>query len=300
MKAINKIFFLFTFLFGLQNGAAQSLLEELENEHTNDLEYTFATFKANRIGIGHSVETRKKGTLELVVGTRYWNIPSNSDNRKSFVVDRFSARFGLDYAISDRFTMGVGLSTFDAIGNVFGKYKLLRQVNKGKGSPIAITLFQGSSLLTRSYTNIVLPEKGADRFSYASQVIFARKFNRSFSLQLAPMYIRTNSLQANFDTNNHFVIGLGGRLRLGAHTTLTSEYYYVAGRDQGPQGYNPFSLGLNWEIGDVIFQFSLNNAKSFDETGTILYSPNNFNFNDGGLHVGVNFTYVIHTKNRKP
>jgi len=171
MKAINKIFFLFLFVFGLQYGAAQSLLEELENEHSNELEYTYATFKANRIGIGHSVETRKKGTLELVVGTRYWNIPSNSDNRKSFVVDRFSARFGVDYALHDRFTIGAGFSTFDAIGNAFAKYRLLRQVANAEGSPIGITLFTSSSLLTRSYTNIVLPEKSADRLSYASQVI---------------------------------------------------------------------------------------------------------------------------------
>lgn len=54
---------------------AQSLLEKVNQELPEDGGLTYATFKATKILLGHSMETRKKGTLELSAISRYWNIP---------------------------------------------------------------------------------------------------------------------------------------------------------------------------------------------------------------------------------
>jgi len=73
------------------------------------------------------------------------------------------------------------------------------------------------------------------------------------------------------------------------------------GRDEGSdEGFNLFSLGVNWEISDLIMQFSMTNAKGFDDIGTYKINPTNFNFRQGSLHIGVNATYVLHLKKRKP
>ena len=113
----NKKQLLFTlsmFLFVVFNSSSQELLDILESEAPKPTLYTQATFKANRILTTQSVETRKKGTLEFVLGTRYWNIPNN-DNSQSFAADRFSGHLASQYAFSDRFTLGAGITSFDGI-----------------------------------------------------------------------------------------------------------------------------------------------------------------------------------------
>ncbi|WP_209402848.1 DUF5777 family beta-barrel protein [Pseudozobellia sp. WGM2] len=297
MKINRYILLSMTMFCGMYLATAQDLLEILDKELPDTPQYTQATFKANRITFGQSVETRKKGTLEIMLGTKYWNRAESS--RRSFASDLFTARIGLEYAFTDRFTFGAGVTSFDGIINGLAKYRLVRQRDDTNKSPISITLFQSTSFLTRSYGKIVLPEDSSDRFNYVSKVIFARKFDRNFSLQLSPTYIHANSRQLNYETNDFFAMGFAGRYKLSNHVSLASEYHYVAGRDEGLQGYNSFGLGVNWEVSDLILQFSLTNAVSFDEAGTILFGPENFNFQDGALHIGVSATYIFHLKKQK-
>jgi len=299
MKKNRFIFIIISILYGINLAQGQDLLDILDEELKDTVRYTQATFKTTRLGVGHSLETRKKGVLQFTLGTRYWNIPSNTDNRNSFVADRFSGSFGLEYAISDRFTLGSSVASFDGIGNAYGKYRILRQKEGTGKTPIGITLVQSGLMLSRSVFGIVLPENSSDRFVYTSQAIIAHKFNRDFSAQIVPTYIHSKSQQF-YDTNNFFALGLGARYKLGGHVSLFSEFYYLTNSvDNTTSRYNPFFLGVNWEIGYVNFQLSLSNVKNFDETAAILFTPTNFNFNDGRLHFGVNVNYVIHTRKKK-
>lgn len=295
-----KQLFLFTtgiILFCVSSTAAQDLMGILEKETPQMPLYTQATFKTNRVVLSQSVETRKKGTLEFILGTRYWNIPNN-ENSQSFGADRFSAHYGMQYAFSDRFTFGAGINSADGILNSFAKYRLLRQ-RQDTNVPLGITLVQGVSYFSRSSGIFTLPQDSGNRASYISQVIMARKFNQNLSLQLSPTYIRASSGQPIVDENNIFTLGFAGRYKLGNHVSLSSEYSYMLNRDIGEEGYNTFALGVNWEVGDLIMQFSMSNNKSFDDIAIISFSPNNFHFRPGGLHIGVNATYVLHLRKKK-
>jgi len=276
---------------------AQDLLDILDDELKDSTRLTQATFKTTRLGFGHSIETRKSGIWQFVLGTRYWNVPM-TETRNSFVADRFSGNLGIDYSVSDRLTIGAGYTSFDGLASLYGKYRLVQQKDGTSASPLGLTLVQSTTIITRETGPLRLGDNFSDRFVFATQAVVARKFNRDFSLQIVPTYIHSNMLQT-YDTKDQFATGFGGRYRISNHTSIFSEYYYVFGRDQGvEQGYNTFFLGVNWEIGYVIFQLSLSNAKSFDDAGAILYSPNNFNFDDGGLHFGVNVNYSLHPKKR--
>ncbi len=289
-------------VFGLLLGTvsplgAQELLEILEKEAPKVTLYTQATFKANRVVLGQSVETRKKGTLEFTLGTRYWNIPNN-ERSQSFGADRFSANFNLNYAFTDRFTFGAGATSFDGVLHTFGKYRLLRQRLDGT-APIGITLAQNLSYFTRDNLGFRLSENPGDRLAYSTQLIIARKFDQNLSLQLTPTFIHTQVDLPIPGRNNLFLLGFAGRYKLGNHVSIASEYNYLVGRDQGAEGFNVFSLGVNWEVSDLILQFAMSNAKGFDDISSHLFTANNFTFRPGGLHIGVNATYVLHTKQRK-
>ena len=264
------------FLFVMFNSSAQDLLDILESEAPRTPLYTQATFKANRVLLMQSVETRKKGTLEFILGTRYWNI-ANNDNSQSFGADRFSGHLGLQYALSDRFTLGAGVTSSDGIINGFAKYRLVRQTEDYK-VPVSITLVQASSLNTRNFPLFSLPEDSSERLSYNTQVIVASKLSRNLSLQVTPSYIHLGSDQPVANKNDFFALGFAGRYKLSNHVTIASEYNYLLGRDEGDDGFNLFSLGVNWEISDLIMQFSMTNSKGFDDISTTTSNPNNFHF----------------------
>lgn len=276
----------------LQSVAQESLFESMKKMELDTTFYTIATFQATRIQLSHSVETRKKDVFEISAMTRYWNTPAETSN--AFVADRMSARFGLEYGISDRLTFGAGFSTINSISDVFLKYRLLRQQDNGKNK-FGITLLQtishngdGSSF----YTN--LNSSGfSDALSFTTQLLIARKFSRNFSFQVMPTFIKKNSTLWPTDDDTHFAVGFGARYKVGRHVAIASEYYYVANPIESIQTYSPFSLGVNWELSDLMLQFKMTNTPNFVEEAFITRTRRNFNFKDGNFFFGFHATYFI-------
>lgn len=278
--------------------AQDSLLDILEKESSKKPQYTIATFQATRIQLGHSVQTRKKNTLEISAMTRYWNSPTHGDD--VFIAEKMSARFALEYGFTDRFTFGAGYSTVNSITDVFGKYRLLRQQDNGKNK-FSITLLQtlthnganGGSVYTGSYRNNSSFIGDSDRLAFTTQVLIARKFTRNFSFQIAPTFIKRNSVFWPNDELNHFAIGFGGRYKVGRHVSIASEYYYVANPIESIQTYGPFSLGVNWELSDLMLQFKMANTPHFVEDAFITSARRSFSIEDGSFYFGFHATYFI-------
>ncbi|AXT49747.1 hypothetical protein D1818_02530 [Aquimarina sp. BL5] len=274
---------------------AQDLLDKLEKEYPNKKEYEIATFKGTRISLGHSVENRRKGVLEVKAMNLFWNIPNRPS--QSFVADKWTARIALEYGLSNRLTFGVGGTTLEGVFDGFLKYNLVRQIKNGKGSPLSITLFQNASYRSND-GGIGLSDDFIDRTAFTSQVLIARKFTSQFSLQLSPTYIhRSSSLDE--DPNNHFALGIGARYKVGGHISIVSEYYYLANPLKSIDTYDAFVLGVNWEMSDLMLQFQMTNARNMVEDAFITQTPNNFNLSDGNFVFGFNATYVLHFNQKK-
>jgi len=298
-KKISQLF-VFVFVLVYHSTNAQDLLDKLNKEFQDKPVYEIATFKTTRIGLGHSIETRKKGALEISLYNRYWNIPNFEGQR--FLADVVSTRFGLDYAFSDNFTLGLGYTNHDEIFDGFIKYKLINQKKGSQKTPISITLFQGFShrKLSNEYSDLysVINTTSSDKYAFTSQVLIARKFNRNLSLQVTPTFIHRTADSQNNDPQSHFAVGLGGRHKISQHAAIVSEYYYVANPIESVDTYNVFMVGVNWELSHLMLQFHMTNARSFPEDTFITQTTNNFNAKDGNFHFGFNATFVLHTKKR--
>jgi hypothetical protein len=269
---------------------AQNLLDKLNDEPQAVDTYTMSTFKATRISIGHSVETRKKNTLEISFMSRYWNVPNSSGN--AFVADKMSARFGLDYGISDRLTIGFGTSAPNGVADMYLKYRLLCQTDDGK-NPFSISLLQTATYRTRRLNGITLRGNSGDKFAFTTQALIARKFTRDFSLQISPTFIHRTSSRSPLDDHNHFAIGFGGRYKLSNHVSLVSEYYYVANELESRKTFGAFALGANWEVSKLMLQFKMTNNPFFVEDTFITQTIRNFNTNDGNFFFGFHATYHL-------
>ena len=287
-------FILWFFLMGMVTfGHAQEndLFERLKKEKIDTVFNTIATFQATRIQLGHSVETRKKNVLEISAMTSYWNTPTETSN--AFVADRMSARFGLEYGITDRLTFGGGSSTMGSISDMFLKYRLLQQQDNGKNA-FSVTLFQSASHTDSGSIYNTIPDGAfSQKLSFTTQLLIARKFTRNFSFQVAPTYIRRNADLWPNDDQGHFAVGFGARYKVGRHVSIASEYYYVANPIETFQTYSPFSLGVNWELSDLMLQFKMNNTPNFVEEAFITRTRRNFNFKDGNFFFGFHATYFI-------
>ena len=72
---------------------AQDLLKALEEVEVEDQQHTIATFKGTTISIGHSVETRKKGALEISTVNRFWN--TREEQTQNFAADKWKMEFSI-------------------------------------------------------------------------------------------------------------------------------------------------------------------------------------------------------------
>lgn len=289
----NKLAIIAFMCMGLvQWSQAQDLEDLLEKENmTLQSAYVMSTFKATRISIGHSVETRKKGALEISFMSRYWNVPQESSN--SFIADRMSTRFGIDYAFTDRFTIGIGGAAPSGIFDAFFKYRLFQQEANGHGSPFAVTFLQTGTYRSRPFTGVELRNDFIDKTAFTTQVLIARKLTPNLSLQVAPTFIHRSSTRNPMDDSNHFAIGFGGRYKVANHVSVVSEYYYVANELASRDTFGAFSLGTNWEVGSVMLQFKMTNNPFFTEDSFITQTRSNFNFRDGNFFFGFQGTYYI-------
>ncbi|MDB2606227.1 DUF5777 family beta-barrel protein [Zobellia sp.] len=289
-----KMFLCFAFVFALNTMAGQDLLGILDEEQKDTPQYTLATFKFSRIAFGHSIETRKKGMLDVFVANRFWNTPA--DRSQSFVADHLSSRFALEYGISDRLLLGFGGTTFDGLFDGFLKYKLVRQRNDKKGSPLSISFLQSASYFSEAQVLPIIQDDLSDRLSFTSQLLIAKKITHNFSLQATPTFVHRGLVFSEEDPQNHFAIGFGGRYKMGNHVSVVSEYYYTTNPIKSFDTYSPFAIGVNWELGDVMLQFMLTNAVRMVEDSFITQTRNNFNFRNPNLNFGFNMTYIFHFK----
>ncbi|WP_075343491.1 DUF5777 family beta-barrel protein [Tenacibaculum agarivorans] len=303
MKIINQKYIALYILFTSTICSAQNLLKELDKEYPDTPTYEIATFKTTRIGLSHSIETRKKGALEISMFNRFWNRPQGG--KQGFLADEVNIRLGLDYAFTDNFTAGIGYGTYDKITDGFIKYKFVRQRKDSKKSPFSIAFYQEASFRNiYSETGMnpfygTVTKDNSKLYGFTSQFIIARKFNTKFSAQISPTFITRNKSFAQDDIKSQFALGMGARYKVGHHVSIVSEYYANFNPVKSVTTYNPFMIGVNWELSHLLLQFQMTNARNFAKDAFIGQTTNNFNFHDGNFHFGFNATFVLHTSKNK-
>lgn len=219
------------------------------------------TFKGVYIINTQSVETPPKHVLLLLIMHRFGKINDGAYN--FFGLDNATMRLGFDYGLTNQLSVAIGRSTFEKTFDGHIKYKLLRQTNGGV--PVTLDVFSG--MYFTSLRNTDKPYlNGTYRTSYATSLLIARKFSRSFSLQLTPTVLHYNLVPAAIDHNNVFAIGIGGRKKVTRRMSVNAEYIYVpSSQINSLQVYNSLSVGIDIETGGHVFQLHITNSQGMVE-----------------------------------
>jgi hypothetical protein len=292
-KHYNKIYLtILLFLFAVSVQSQEVDLFNEKAEKTKDI--VTAVFKSSRIVNGQSIENVGNGVLDLKILHRFGNISQGAYNL--FGLDQASMRIGLDYGVNNRLMIGAGRSTFEKQYDAFFKYKLVQQQTGLKEIPVSVSL--ASTVIykslkddpTAAYLSYV-----SDKFSFAHQIIIARKFNDYFSLQLTPTLVHYNLVANSTMPNDFKSLGISFRQRITKRLNFTTEYFYSVNKIDG---YNdPLTFGLDIETGGHVFQLHVTNATGMTERTFINETAGSWAHGD--VRFGFNITRAFTLKKPK-
>jgi hypothetical protein len=294
MKKIVLLVLIGIYSFGVR--AQDDLMKELEQNQKSDTDYAFQTFKGTRLVNGHTIETKAKGTLEFIFAHRFGAI--NGGGYEMFGLDEAYVRLGLDYGITDNMSVSIGRNSFDKTVDGYLKYKLIRQSKGARTFPVSITALGGTAYkISPKKENTPDGFENIDRLAYVGQLLIARKFTPSLSLQIAPTIIHKNAVDKTEEDNDQFAIGVGGRIKLTKSVAFTTEYYYRANVLENNPYYNTFGCGIDIETGGHVFQIVLTNTRGLTERSFITETEGDFGAGD--IHLGFNVTRTFQLKHKK-
>lgn len=239
-----------------------------------------STFWAPNIVGLETVEQLAQSNMNVTI-MHSFGLATNRPLRNFFGMDIApNVRLGIDYGITDNWSLGVGRTTFEKVIDIRTKLAVLRQT-QSDDIPISLSL-KGDVGLTTQENNQPLEED----LNYLASVLVARKFSDHFSLQLSPMFAHFNSLLVPDDqVPNLYAVGLGAEYHLSDRYALSGEYYPILSqRNKGT--VNPFALALNIETGGHVFQLFF--ASSNWHTEQYILARNTHQFWKGDFRFGFN------------
>ena len=268
----------------------QQLEDSMQEQWHQDL--SAGTFKATQIINTPTVESPGKNGLQFLIMHRFGRL--NEGAYALFGLDNANIRFGLDYGLTDRVSIGVGRSSLDKTYDASIKWKALQQT-EGK-MPVTASLY---GLL--AYTTLRYPDKpyitSKYRTSYVSQLLLARKFNSRLSLQLSPTWLHFNLVPTPQDKNDLFALGVGGRMKITKRISTNGEYNYLpTDQVRSTEIHHSVSFGFDIETGGHVFQLVFTNSGGMTAPYYLAKTPGLWG--DGDIFFGFNISRAFSFKKR--
>jgi hypothetical protein len=248
-----------------------------------------APFETSILVDNQTVVSPYKGGMEFEIHHRFGTMKNGIEDIYGIYAPS-NIRLGLNYGITDKIMLGVGLTKDPRrLVDLQWKYALLQQTQSGK-IPVSISYY-GNSVLDCNTKDNFGPEdayREIHRFSYFSQLIVARKFNDKFSFQVAPSFFYYNTVKEGYK-NVNFGIHAGGRAKIIGYNSIIVEYdQLLTKQDIAVQPKPNLSIGYEIGTGTHAFQIFVANYSGIVAQRNLLYNTNDFA--DGGFLVGFNIT----------
>lgn len=275
-------------------GLSQSLLNDLDSGN-QEVNYTIATFKGQRLVNGQTVETIPAGDLQFIFAHRFETI--NQGIYEFFGLDQAYVRIGFEYGINDDLGVGFGRNSVDKTLDAYLRYKVIRQKSGSETFPFTATLFASAAArMSPRNKDLSSPIDVNDRLAYTTQVLLARKVSPAFSFQLMPTIVHKNRVDESIEKNTQPLVGVGGRIKISKSAAITAEYYHRFDVPGSSPYYNPFGIGIDIETGGHVFQLVFTNTRGLTERAYLTETAGDFF--DGDIHFGFNVTRMFSFKKK--
>ena len=278
---MNRFLFVFTSLI-ISLTAQDDMLELIDDGTINPVPVQ-ATFKATRIVNSQSIELTRPKTLEFMILHRFGSM--NNGFYDLFGMDEAAIRFDLKYGINDRISLGAGRSSLNKTYDIFTKLKLLKQTSGGSSFPFSLALFSKMEIST-----IDQDLSMSDQLTFDIQVLAARKFNPSISVQVMPTFIHRNLVQTANESHDLLSFGIGGRVKVTRRVSINTDTFFPLG-ERNESFKQSWGLGCDIETGGHVFQLMITNVQGSFESEYIENASGTFD--ELNLFLGFNITRVF-------
>ncbi len=257
----------------------------------------FATFETSILIDNQTVMTPYKGLLEFEIHHRFDKV-TNGASTLFGMYSPANIRLGLNYGITDKAMVAVGVTKDYSMWDFAGKYALLQQTESGH-IPVSLTLYGSIGVEARADENFgpVDDFQLTHKLSYFAQAIVARKFSDALSLQIAPTLIWFNAVERGYE-NINFGLHAGGKFTFAPSHAIIFEYdqlFTNPDTDYDNDGEANFDetkpqLAIGWEKGTAThaFQLFVANYKGIIGQRNFVYNKNDFT--EGEFLIGLNVT----------
>ncbi len=279
IRIIPIILIISTFNFGF----AQEETEKKEDKPVRNPFHASTLIESQTI-IGSSAKE-----LEMIIHHRFGSI----DNGFSDLFGIYAAsniRLGLQYGITDKLTVGIGTEKNNKFNDLNAKYSIFQQTRTGS-MPLALSVHVNFTIDSRDEELFGTDYEFIDRISYHAQIIVARKFTNSLSLQLAPSYSHFNAVDTMY---HHDKIGLmfGGRFKFASKMGVIFEYHHpfrINPQHDYQEEIQP-GAALGLEIGTTTHAFQIFATNYQHILAQKNYVMNTNKFDSEGILLGFNIT----------
>jgi predicted porin len=265
--------------------AQDDLLDELETDATPQ-SFVSPAFKAMRIMNVQSTKVAAKGDFYLYVSHRFGSLEEGLTT--FFGLDNANTRIQLVYGLFEGWQFGISRESLRETYAASTKVKLKSQT---ENFPVSLVGYGTLNINTQVRKDRFPFLTFDDRLSYTTQLLISRRFSNSFSLELAPSYVRHNlTLEAN-QKHDQFAMGVGGRLKISKRMSINMDYAYNFSRADNTVFKDPLTIGVDIETGGHVFQLLFSNAQSTNEPGFLSYAEGDWG--DGDIFFGFNIVRVF-------
>ena len=278
---MNRFLFVFTGLI-ISLTAQDDMLEHIDDSTVSSVPVQ-ATFKATRIVNSQSIELTRPKILEFMILHRFGSMTNGFYDL--FGMDEAAIRFDLKYGINDRISLGAGRSSLNKTYDIFTKLKLLKQTSGGSSFPFSLALFSKMEIST-----IDQDLSMSDQLTFDIQVLAARKFNPSISVQVMPTFIHRNLVQTANESHDLLSFGIGGRVKVTRRVSINTDTFFPLG-ERNESFKQSWGLGCDIETGGHVFQLMITNVQGSFESEYIENATGTFD--ELNLFLGFNITRVF-------
>ncbi len=274
---------------------SQDMLDGIDTDPVN--EKVWNSFKSARVINSHSMEMLPFGNLDFRILHRFGYLNTGAENL--FGLDNISSvRMGLDYALSDNLTAGIGRSSYKKDFDGFVRYRILWQ-SKGK-KPMPISLIYTAGMVYSAQKNLfnaLVEPNFTRRTSYYHQLLIGRKFNERITLQIAPMIVHSNFVTSDVIPNTLIATEVGLRYKFVNRVALVVDYTYPFNQFPADFTKHPLSIGVDIETGGHVFQLFLSNSTGINERAYI--RENTGSWFKGDIGFGFNISRLFQIQRKK-
>jgi len=284
-------------------GQEYDLLKELDSLDQNQDSFQLPAFKALQIGNLQSTKVIDKGDLYMVVAHRFGYLKSGIG--EFYGLDQANTKIKLIYGLWKNLQIGVSRDSYEKTYSGTTKYRILKQSE----NKLVNIVFYGSldinTLLNKqNYPGL----RFGDRLSYTSQLLVSRRFSPKLSLQIAPILVRQNLVDLNYQKSpmhNFLNVGLGGRYKVSKRMSLNLDYVYNAfsfditnngistniGSISNSLYKNPLTIGIDIETGGHVFQLLFTNSRASNDSSFLTETTGDWS--KGEISFGFNIVRVF-------